>query len=308
MLIKKIKAQWQLWVLLLPLLIWLALYAYRPLWGTLIAFQKYSPFLGEKSPFIGLDNFRELMFGPSSEYFWRAFRNTIVISLYGLAIGFPIPIILAIMFHELRRTGYRKFVQTSAYIPHFISEVIVSSLVLTMLAMNTGLVNILLSKFMGLFGVEFQQIQFMAQSELFPIIYTLTGVWKESGFASIVFYAALCGISNDLYEAARVDGASRLRQIWSISIPGILPTIVIMLIIRIGNILNVGYERVLLLYNPGIYDRADILSTFTYRMGVQANPNYGLSTAASLINSIIGLILVIGANKFAKKFSESTLW
>lgn len=318
------KQEWRLWVLVMPLLIWLALYSYKPMWGILIAFQKYSPFLGTLtldwfpadgglvafggSPFVGLDNFKDLMFGSSSEYFWRAFVNTIMISAYGIVFAFPAPIILALLFNELRNSTIRKSAQTAMYAPHFISEVIVCSLVLTFLAVNTGLVNILLKDVFEFFGKDYTQIQFMSNSNMFRPIYTLTGIWKEAGFGSIVFFAALCGIPAELYEAAKIDGANRFRQIFNISIPCILPTIVVMLIIRIGNILNVGYERVLLLYNPGIYDKADILSTYIYRLGIQNNPNYGLSTAATLVNSVIGLILVMGANKIAKRYSETTLW
>lgn len=305
---KTFKNQWQLYLLLLPLLIWLAFFAYRPLKGLLIAFQDYSPFLGSDSPYVGLKNFKDLMFGPSKEYFWRAFKNTCILSVYGLVFGFPIPIITAILFHELRNSAYRKFAQTAVYIPHFISEVIVCSIVVTALAMNTGLLNVILEKIVNLFGCDYEQIHFLADSGKFRTIYTLTGIWKESGFSSIVFYAALCGIPMELYEAARVDGAGRMRQIWSVSLPGIIPTIVVMLIIRIGNILNIGYERVLLLYNEGTYKTADILSTYTYRLGIQKVPDYAQSTAASLINCIIGFTLVIFANRFAKRFSESTLW
>ena len=306
---KNKRLNWQLWLMVLPLLIWLIFFAVKPLYGVVIAFLKYSPFKGiEGSDFVGLDNFKELMFGPSKDMFWRAFKNTVLISIYGLVFAFPIPVILALMFHELKGNRSRKMLQTVTYAPHFISEVIVCSLVLTMLALNTGMINVLLERFLGLFGVEYSQIHFMAESKFFRTIYTTSGVWKEAGFGSIVFFSALCGISSELYEAARVDGASRLKQIWYISIPGIIPTIMIMLIIRVGNILNVGYEKVLLLYNPGIYDTADILSTFTYRMGVATNPNYGLSTASSLVNSLVGFAMVVAANRISKKFSETSLW
>lgn len=304
-----IRRDWRLWVLILPLLVWLFYYSIRPLNGILIAFLDYSPFKGmEGSTFVGLDNFRDLMIGPSSASFWRAFKNTVLLSLYGLVIGFPVPIILAVLFHEIRNNKYRKLIQTVTYAPHFISEVIVCSLVLTVLALNTGLINVLLDKFFQLFGVDYKQIHFMAKPEYFRWIYTLSGMWKEAGFSSIIFFSALCGIAPELYEAAKVDGAGRFRQILHISLPGIKSTIVIMLIIRIGNILNVGYEKVLLLYNPGIYETADILSTFTYRMGVTTNPNYGYSTAASLMNSVIGFIMVIAANRISKKYSETSLW
>lgn len=308
-LMEELKNNWQLWVMVVPLIIWLFFFALRPLYGVTIAFLEYSPFKGiDGSEWIGLENFRELMFGPSKEMFWRAFKNTVLISIYGLVFGFPVPILLALMFHELRNSKYRKTLQTVTYAPHFISEVIVCSLVLTMLAMNTGMFNILLEKLFALFGAEYKQVHFMAESKFFRTIYTASGIWKEAGFGSIVFFSALCGIPSELYEAAKVDGANRLKQIWYISIPGIIPTIMIMLIIRVGNILNVGYEKVLLLYNPGIYDTADILSTFTYRMGVATNPDYGLSTAASLFNSVVGFAMVVAANRISKKFSETSLW
>lgn len=302
-------SNWRLWILVMPLLIWLFFFAFKPMYGISIAFLKFNPFQGYAgSDFVGLENFKELMFGPNSVNFWRAFKNTVLISLYGLIFGFPMPIILAILLHEVRSNKGKKIIQTVTYAPHFISEVIVCSLLVTMLALNTGLFNVVLEKIFALFGADFQGIHFMADSQYFRGIYILSGIWKEAGFESIVFYAALCGIPEELYEAAKVDGATRLRRIWSISIPGIMPTIVIMLIIRIGNILNVGYEKVLLLYNPGIYDRADILSTFIYRMGIQSNPNYGMSTAASLINSLIGFTMVIIANRIARKHSETSLW
>lgn len=306
---KDMREHWQLYIMVLPLMTWLLFFAVKPLLGVSIAFLDYSPFKGiQGSDFVALENFKTLLFGPSKDMFWRAFKNTLLISIYGIVVEFPIPIILALMFHELRSNRYRKTIQTIVYAPHFISEVIVCSLVLTMLAMNTGMVNILLENLFKLLGLEYSQIHFMAQSKFFRTIYVLSGVWKEAGFSSIVFFAALCGISSELYEAARVDGANRLKQIWYISIPGIMSTIVIMLIIRVGNILNVGYEKVLLLYNPGIYDTADILSTFTYRMGVAASPDYGLSTASSLINSMVGFVMVILANRLAKKFSETSIW
>ncbi len=306
---ESIKEDWQLWIMIAPICIWLFFFAIRPLYGVSIAFLDYSPFKGiSGSEFVGLENFKELMFGPSRDLFWRAFRNTVILSLYGIIFGFPIPIILAIMFHELRNERLRKGVQTIVYAPHFISEVIVCSLVLTMLALNTGLINILLSKFFGLIGVPYEQIQFMADPKYFRGIYTVSGIWKEAGFSSIVFFSALCGVPQELYEAAKVDGASRIKQILNISIPSIYSTIAIMLIIRVGNILNIGYEKVLLLYNPMIYETADILSTYTYRLGIANNPDYGLSTASSLTNSIIGFAMVIAANRISRKLSDTSLW
>lgn len=307
--LQALRRDWQLWLMVLPLLVWLALFSFKPLTGMSIAFLKYNPFKGiTGSEFVGLANFKELMFGASSEYFWRAFRNTIRLSAYGIIFGFPAPIILAVLLHELKSKFGRSLVQTITYAPHFMSEVVVCGLIVTMLGLNTGLFNVALTKLFALFGKEFTQIQFLAESKYFSAIYTISGIWKEVGFGSIVYFSALCGISKDLYEAADVDGATRLEKILHISIPGIMPTIVIMLIIKVGNILSLGYEKVLLLYNPQIYDKADILSTYIYRMGVQTNPNYGMSTAASLFNSLVGFALVILANRISKKVSETALW
>lgn len=303
------KENWQLWLMVLPLLIWLALFSYKPLYGMMIAFKDYSPFKGiAESEFVGLENFRTLMFGPSKDFFWRAFRNTIVISLSGIAFGFPVPIILAILFHELKSNNFRKSVQTATYLPYFISEVIVCSLLLTMLQLNTGFINILFEKILGLFGVSYTHIQFMAKSQYFVPIYILSGIWKDAGFASIVFFASLCGIPSELYEAAKIDGASRFKQILHISIPGIMNTIIIMLIIRVGNILKVGFEKVILLYNESIYDTADIIATYTYRLGIENSRNYGVSTAAILLNAVIGFTLVMVSNKLARAYSETSLW
>ncbi|MBU3142904.1 sugar ABC transporter permease [Clostridium sp. CF012] len=304
----ELKNNWQLYVLILPLTIWLLLYFIKPLWGIAIAFENYSPFKGIlHSDFVGLDNFKDLMSGPSSIYFWRAFKNTLIISLYGIVFAFPIPIILALLFNEVKNSNYRKFVQTVTYLPYFISEVVVASLVISFLALNTGIVNVLIGNFFHIFGIEYSQIQFMLIPKYFRLIYISSGVWKSCGFDSIIYFAALCGVSPTLYEAAKIDGANKLKQIIHVSLPGITPTIVIMLIIRIGHILSIGYEKVLLLYNPMIYSTADILSTYTYRLGME-NVNYGLSTAASLINSIIGFCLVIAANKISKKLTQTSLW
>lgn len=303
-----IRKNWQLYMLILPLIIWLLLYFIKPLWGIAIAFESYSPFKGIlHSQWIGLDNFKDLMVGQSSLYFWRAFKNTLIISLYGIIFAFPIPIILALLFNEVKNATYRKYVQTITYLPHFISEVVVAGLVLSFLALNTGIVNVLISNVCSLFGIDYSQIQFMSIPKYFRFIYIASGVWKSSGFESIIFFAALCGISPTLYEAAKMDGAGKLKRIIHVSLPGITPTIVIMLIIRIGHILSIGYEKVLLLYNPMIYSTSDILSTYTYRLGME-NVNYGLSTASSLLNSVIGFAMVILANRLSRKLTETSLW
>lgn len=310
------KSHWQLYVLAMPLVVWLVLYAYKPLIGLVIAFEDFSPFKGMwKSEFNGFDNFARLMAGPSAYLFWRALRNTVLISLYGIFVGFPVPILLAILFNEIKDGLYRKSVQTISYLPHLISEVTIAGIVLTMLQVN-GLANTALAGLFRIAGLEWSPIAFMSQPGLFKAIFTATGVWKNAGFDSIVFFAALVGVSPTLYEAAKIDGANRLQRIWHVSLPSILPTIVIMLIIRVGNVLNVGYERILLMYNPLTYEAADVLGTLTYRLGSGAGAaggggsfiDYGLSTASSLFNSLVGFALVIITNRISRRLSQTSLW
>lgn len=307
-LLAEMRENWRLYFLIVPLVCWLILYAFLPLGGLAIAFQKFSPFKGiEGSPFIGFDNFERMMSGPQAYLFWRALGNTLLISLYGLVFGFPIPIMLALLFNEIKEGIYRKSIQTVSYLPHLISEVTIASIVLTLLQLN-GPINIGIEKLLALFGADYSRIAWMSEPAYFQGIYVFTGIWKEAGFSSIVYFAALVSISPTLYEAAKIDGASRWQRIKYVSIPGILPTIVIMMIIRIGDILNVGYERVILLYNPSTYVTADVLSSWTFRLGSAPPVDYGLSTAGALFNSVIGFILVIAANRFAKKRSETSLW
>jgi len=299
---------WQLYLLALPIVVWLLLYAYKPMGGLFIAFEKFSPFKGMfESDFVGLANFERLVSGPGAYLFWRAFFNTITISLYGLVFGFPIPIILAVAYSESRQGALTKTVQTLSYLPNLISEVTIASIVLTMLSLN-GVVNGVIDTISSVIGVDYKRISWMAEPSYFQGIYIATGIWKDAGFASIVFFAALVGVSPTLYEAARIDGASRWQCIRHVSIPSIMPTIVIMLIIRLGNILNVGFERIILLYNPQTFATADILGSYTFRLGSIPPIDYGLSTAASLFNSAIGFTLVIITNRIAKKLSETSLW
>jgi putative aldouronate transport system permease protein len=300
-----LKADWQIYILLLPMVIWFLVFMYKPMYGLIISFKDYSLFKGiQASPWVGLDNFKELLFGAGANYFWRAFKNTFLISFYGLVFGFPAPIILALMFNEVKDGIYRRGIQTLLYLPHFISEVIIAGIVIAFLQPQTGIINILLIKA----GILDQGIYFLVKPEYFRSIYILSGMWKETGFASIVFFAALSGISPALYEAAKVDGATRIQQMLHVSIPGIAPTIIIMLIIRIGQLLSVGYERVLLLYQPVTYETADILNTYIYRLGLTGATDFSLATAAVFFNAIIGFVLVRTANSISRKVSETALW
>lgn len=302
---KVIKDDWQLYVLLAPLFIWLAMFSYKPMYGLIIAFQDYNLFNGMSgSEWVGLENFQRLFFGAGSTNFWRAFKNTIVISSYSLLFAFPLPIILALLFNEIKDGFFRRGVQTAMFLPHFLSDVILAGIVISFLEPDTGIINVLLVNI----GVLEEGVYWLTKPDWFRPIYIASTIWKEAGFGSIVYFAALSGISPEQYEAASVDGASKIQKMLFISLPSIAPTIAVMLIIRIGNLLNVGYELVMLLYQPVTYETADVLSTYIYRLGITGSNDFSLAAAAGLFNSVIGFTLVIGANKISKKLSDTVLW
>lgn len=294
-----LRRDWQLYLLLAPMLIWFAVFLYKPMYGLVIAFQDFSIFRGiEKSPWVGFANFVELF---QNDMFIRSFWNTITISGLGLIFAFPVPIILALMFNEIQSGIARSWAQTVVYLPHFISVVIVAGIVINFLSPSIGIVNLMLK------GLGFEPIYFLTQPEWFRPVYIGSSVWKEAGFESIVYLAAIAGVSPTLYESARVDGASRWQMMWRITLPCILPTIVIMLIIRIGNLVEVGFEYIILLYRPSTYETADVVSTFIYRTGLQGT-QYDLATAAGLFNAVIAFVLVYSANRISRKVSSTSLW
>ncbi|MBU2993054.1 ABC transporter permease subunit [Octadecabacter sp. 1_MG-2023] len=298
-LVDHMKKDWQLYVLLLPTLIWLLVFLYKPMYGLQIAFKDYSIFRGvAASPWIGFEHFETLF---NSEGFMRALRNTIAISFWSLLIGFPMPIFLALMFNEILHRKFKSTAQTIVYLPHFISSVIIAGIVITAFSPGAGIVNTV----MGWFGLD--PIYFLTKPEWFRPIFIGTTIWQEAGFQSIVFLAAIAGVSPTLYESAVVDGASRWQMMWKITIPSILPTIIIMLIIRIGNMLEVSFEMIILLYQPSTYETADVVNTFIYRQGLQ-NGQYDFAAAAGLFNAVVAFVLVIGANTIAKRFSRTSLW
>lgn len=297
--VMNVQKERQLYLMLLPMLAYFFVFQYLPLYGLQIAFKNFSPFKGIiGSPFVGFDNF--ILFF-SSPYFQRNLVNTLLISVYGLIFSFPAPIILALLLNELKQKQFKATVQTISYMPHFVSAVVVAGIVTNFLSPTSGLVNILLEKV----GVE--RINFLTRPEYFRTIYISMGLWKETGFSSIIYIAAISGINEELYEAARIDGAGKLRQLTSITLPSIMGTIVIMFIMRVGRILSVGFETIILLYNPSIYSTADVISTFVYRTGLQEG-NYSYASAVDLFNSIVALILVMAANKLSRKFADSGLW
>jgi len=304
---KALARNWQLYVLLLPMVVWFAVWMYKPMSGLLIAFKRFEPSLGVwRSEFKGFDNFHNLVSGVQKVEFWQAFRNTFIISSYSLVFGFPVPIILALFFSEMNHEGVRKIIQTITYLPHFLSEVTITSIVL-MLVYNGVQSTGVIAQFFINRGWLAPDASIMQQAGYFRPLYIITGIWKESGYNSIVYFAAIMGISPALYEALKVDGGNKLQEIRYVTLPGMAPTLIIMIIMRIGRMLSVGYERVLLLYNANIYVTADVLSTFEQRIGIMAG-NYGVGAATSLFNSLIAFALVLGANTISRNMSRTSLW
>ena len=285
-----------LYLMLLPFMAYYIIFYYRPFGGLVIAFQNFKPLLGiEGSAWVGFQNFLDFFNGP---YFWRIVGNTLTISLLNLVFAFPVPIFLALLFNEIRNSKLRTLFQTISYMPYFVSTVVLAGLIVNFLSPSTGIVNLILKQL----GSE--PIYFLTRPEYFRTIYLIQGIWAGAGFGSVIYYSALCSIDMDLYQAVKIDGGGRLRQIWHIALPGIRPTIAVMLIMQIGNILNVGYEMIILLYQPATYQTADVISTYMYRVGIQ-NSNYSLSTAVGLLNGVVSLILVMAANAVSGKISET---
>lgn len=305
--VKELVKDWRLYVLLLPLLVWLVVWWYKPIGGLLIAFKRYDPGYGILgSEWKGFDNFLSLISGVYRQEFWQAFRNTFIVSAYSLLFGFPVPIILAVAFSEIRSRGILKITQTITYLPHFLSEVTVTGIVLMLVNNGVQSTGVIAQIFVNNGWLD-TSMQFMQNSNFFRPLYIITGLWKESGYDSIVYFAAIMGISPTLYEAMKVDGGNKLQEIRYVTIPGMAPTLIIMIIMRIGKLMSVGYERVLLLYNANIYNVADVLSTFEQRVGILTG-NYGIGSATSLFNSLIAFALVIGANTISRSISKTSLW
>ena len=249
-------------------------------------------------PWVGWEHFETLF---NNSQFIRAVRNTVIISALSLIFGFPVPIFLALMFNEILHALYRRTCQTIVYLPHFISTVIIAGIVITAFSPSAGIVNTII----GWIGIE--PVYFLTKPEWFRPIFIGSGIWQEAGFSSIIFLAAIAGVNPSLYESAVVDGASRWQMMWKITIPSIMPTIIIMLIIRIGNLMEVGFELIILLYQPATYQTADVINTFIYRQGLQSG-QYDLAAAAGLFNAVVAFVLVMTANSISKRVSRTSLW
>ena len=286
-------------ILFIPCFLYFIIFKYIPMFGVVIAFEDYTPYIGFiKSEWIGFQNFTEFF---NSIYLWRLIRNTLLLNVFNLVIGFPIPIIFALLLNELKKLKFKRFVQTVSYLPHFISTVIIVGIMYSFLSPNSGIVNVMLK------SLGREPINFANETSWFRPLYIGSDIWQSFGWGSIIYLAAISGIDPSLYEAAEMDGAKRLRKIIHITIPSILPTIIILLIMRVGRMMSVGFQKIILMYNPAIYETADVISTYVYRKGIQ-NGDFSFATAVDLFNGVINLILLISANTISKKLSETSLW
>jgi putative aldouronate transport system permease protein len=286
-------------LLALPPIIWYFLFCYVPMYGVLIAFKDFSigrGILG--SPWAGLKHFRQFF---QSIYFYRLLRNTVLISAYGLLFGFPIPIIFALMVNEFRDGSFKRTVQTVSYLPHFVSLVVVVGMMANFLSPSGGIINTLLGKL----GIE--PIAFMSDPRWFRPLYIASGIWQGFGWDSIIYLAALSSIDPQLYDASRVDGAGKWKQLRFVTLPGLAPTIVILLILSLGNLMSVGFEKIILMYNGSTYETADVINTYVYRAGLLA-ARYSFGAAVGLLNSAVNITLLVAANAVARRVSDVSLW
>lgn len=293
-----VKKDWQLYSLLVLPIIYLLIFKYIPMFGNIIAFRRFVPggsIFGEQ--WVGLYYIKMFI---GDQTFWHVLKNTFITSSLTLLVCFPAPIIMALLLNEVKSKRFKKFVQTASYLPHFLSIVIISGMILQLTATN-GAINSLIQFFGG------EPILFMQDPSWFRPIYVGSEAWQTMGWGAILYLAALTNIDESLYEAAKIDGANRWKQTIHITIPGILPTIITLLILNIGSIMAVGFEKVLLLYNPLNYETSDVISTYLYRVGLQSS-NFSYATAIGLFESIIGLILIFSANYLSKKFTNNGLW
>ncbi len=288
----------ELYLMSIPVLAFYLIFKYGPMFGLTIAFKDYTPgkgFLGSK--WVGLKHFTAFF---NDYYFTRVLRNTIIISLSNLIFSFPVPIILALLINELRNEKFSRIVQTVTYMPHFISVVVICSMVVQ-LTVKDGAIN----QFLSLFG--FEPVTMLNQPKLFVPIYVITGIWQNMGWNSIIYLSALTSIDPELYTAAKIDGAGRFKQLIYITLPGLAGTIIIMLILQMGKMFNVGHEKIILLYNELTYETAEVISTYVYRKGL-LQFNWSYSAAVGLFNSVVNFVLVYTTNRISKSVSETSLW
>jgi putative aldouronate transport system permease protein len=288
------------YLMLIPVIIYFVLFHYIPMYGAQIAFKDYRVTLGiAKSPWA-VPFYKHFADYINSYYFWRLIRNTFLINIYDVLFGFPLPIVLALLINEVRIMFFKRAVQTITYLPHFLSTVVICGIVTDFFSVG-GVVNDFVELVTG------DRISFLMQPNWFRPLFVGSGIWQEIGWGSIIYLAALSGVDEELYEAAKIDGAGRWKQVIHVTIPSILPTIIIMLILRLGHMMFVGSDKILLLYNPSTYETADVISTFVYRKGL-LEANYSYSSAVGLINSVVNFVFLITVNKLSRTVSETSLW
>ncbi|MCI9320248.1 MAG: sugar ABC transporter permease [Lachnospiraceae bacterium] len=295
---KKIKKSKYLYLMMLIPIVYYVLFHYMPLYGVLISFKDYKVAKGVwGSPWVGFKWFEKFL---TDEYFWKLVRNTLLLNIYGLLWGFPIPIALALMLNEVSSSGFKRIIQSVSYLPHFISTVVVCGMVMNFLSLD-GIIN----RFVAFLG--FDKIQFMLMPEWFRTVFTASGIWQTCGWTSIIYLSALTAVDQEVLEAAMIDGANRFQKIRYVTLPSIAPTISIMLIMQLGKLMSLGYEKIILLYNGSTYETADVISSYVYRRGI-LNNDFSYSTAVGLFQSVVGVLLLICSNTITKKLSENSLW
>lgn len=294
-----VRENYQLYLMLLPTLAFYLIFKYSPMYGLQIAFRNYKPARGIwGSAWVGLENFQRFM---SRDYFWQSFANSLTINIASILLTFPLPILFALMLNEVRNNKLKSAMQTITYAPHFISTVVVVAMIKLFLSPTVGVINNLRVA-MGL-----DVVQFMMKPECFIPIYIISDVWQGMGWSAIIYVAALSGVSPSLHESAMLDGASRLQRIWYINLPHILPTVIVMLILRTGSMLDVGFEKVFLLSNDAVLERSEVISTYVYRLGIMGG-QFSLSTAVGLANNIVQFIMLAIVNYVSRRVSETSLW
>lgn len=295
---RDLRRNWGLYVMFIPVFVYFIMFSYKPMYGALIAFKNYKPSLGfAKSQWVGFDQFIRYF---NSPFFKRTLKNTLILSGELLLFGFPAPIILALLINEVHNKPFKKTVQTLTYLPHFISMIVVVGMI-TDFSLSTGLFNDIIVFFGG------ERSPLLQDPNLYRTIYIISDIWQQIGWGSIIYLAALSGVQEQLYDAAAIDGANRFQKLWNVTLPGIMPTIITMLILRIGQLMSIGYEKTILLYNSSTYETADIISSYVYRVGI-LEQNWSYSTAIGLFNSVINLVLLILANRLSKKLADTSLW
>lgn len=298
-LLGRIAGCWQLYLLLIPAVVYIFIFNYMPLYGIQIAFRNFSPRKGYwNSPWVGWKYFERFFNSPDC---WNLIQNTLTLSLYSLVVGFPLPILLALMLNQCTHAGFKKFVQNTIYAPHFVSMVVLVGMINVMFSVNSGVINTVIEASGG------QRILFTGQASCFPHMYVWSGVWQNMGWNSVIYFAALSSVSEDLHDAAIVDGANKLQRIRHIDLPAIMPTITIMLVLQIGQLMNVGFEKVYLMQNNLNLAASETIQTYVYKQGLQ-NADYGYSTAVGLFNNVVNFVLLTTVNAVTRKIGGSSLW